>query len=145
MTSQRKNWLWGSALSLLIGGTIYVLLRTQRTLLNILIGSTETTTIDGLRQDVTGLDLPEWLVYNLPGGLWAASYILLSHVLTFGKQYREKLLWASIIPAVGIGSELMQGLKLLPGTADGIDMLFYALPWVTYYTYLSLNHKTYEC
>lgn len=124
---------------LLAGGTIYVLLRSRQTLLNVLIDATGASSVEDAREKVSGLTIPEWFVYSLPGGLWSAAYILLIHALTMGEHPGRRLLWAALIPAVGVVSELMQQQNLLPGVADRWDVFFYALPYFIYFVYISLK------
>ena len=139
MTRSRNIWLWSSALTLLGGGTIYVLLRSRQTLLNVLIDATGASGVEAAREKASGLTIPEWIIYSLPGGLWSAAYILLIHALTMGERPGRRLLWAGLIPALGIVSELMQQEKLLPGVADRWDVFFYALPYFIYFVYISLK------
>ena len=139
MTKSRKVWLWSSSLMLLAGGTIYVLLRSPQTLLNVLINATGASGVEAAREKASGLTIPEWIIYSLPGGLWSAAYILLIHALTMGERPGRRLLWAGLIPALGIVSELMQQEKLLPGVADRWDVFFYALPYFIYFVYISLK------
>ena len=139
MTRSRNIWLWSSALTLLGGGTIYVLLRSRQTLLNVLIDATGASGVEEARERASGLTIPEWFVYSLPGALWSAAYILLIHALTMGERPGRRLLWAGLIPALGIVSELMQQEKLLPGVADRWDVFFYALPYFIYFVYISLK------
>ena len=139
MTRSRIIWLWSSALTLLGGGTIYVLLRSRQTLLNVLIDATGASGVEEARERVSGLTIPEWFVYSLPGALWSAAYILLIHALTMGERPGRRLLWAALIPALGVVSELMQKHDLLPGVADRWDVVFYALPYFIYFVYISLK------
>lgn len=139
MTRSRNIWLWSSALTLLGGGTIYVLLRSRQTLLNVLIDATGASGVEEARERASGLTIPEWFVYSLPGALWSAAYILLIHALTMGERPGRRLLWAALIPAVGVVSELMQKHDLLPGVADRWDVFFYALPYFIYFVYISLK------
>lgn len=70
----------------------------------------------------------EFVVYSLPGGLWSAAYILLVHALLEHHTAVLRITVASIIPMVGIVSELMQSAELLPGTYQLTDLWCYALP-----------------
>ena len=139
MTHQRNLWLGSSALMLLVGGTIYVLLRSRQTLLNVLIDAAGAKGIEGAREKAAEWMIPEWIIYSLPGGLWSTAYILLIHALTMGERPGRRLLWASLIPVIGVLSELMQQHNLLPGVADRWDVFFYALPYFIYFVYISLK------
>ena len=125
---KRKPWLWGSLLLLLIGGMIYILFRSRQTLINLLLDHAGANGLEGVREAISQWQFPEWVVYNLPGGLWSGAYIMLIHALTMGEPIGKRLLWAGLIPALGVVSEMMQQLLLLPGGADRWDVFFYALP-----------------
>ena len=139
MTYQRNLWLWSSALMLLAGGTIYVLLRSRQTLINVLIDASGASGIESAREIAAKWTIPEWIIYSLPGGLWSTAYILLIHALTMGERSGRRLLWASLIPVIGVLSEQMQHHELLPGVADRWDVFFYALPYFIYFVYISLK------
>ena len=85
--------------------------------------------------------LPEWSVFCLPNALWSAAYILTADAVTSGGLLSQRLTVASLIPAVGLVSEAMQALGLLPGTADWLDALAYALPYLVYLTCIQ-TYKT---
>ena len=108
-------------------------------MLNVLIDATGASGVEEARERASGLTIPEWFVYSLPGALWSAAYILLIHALTMGERPGRRLLWAGLIPAVGVVSELMQKHDLLPGVADRWDVVFYALPYFIYFVYISLK------
>ena len=136
---KRKPWLWGSLLLLLIGGMIYILFRSRQTLINLLLDHAGANGLEGVREAISQWQFPEWVVYNLPGGLWSGAYIMLIHALTMGEPIGKRLLWAGLIPALGVLSEMMQQLLLLPGVADRWDVFFYVLPDFVYFVYISLK------
>ena len=118
------------------GGLIYLLQRTRSLLLfhvadKLGLGQA----IDRWRDTTEGTTLPEFVVYSLPGGLWSAAYILIVDGVLNGQPRKRRLLWTSVIPAVGIVSELMQYAGLLPGTADAADIVCYGLPYLVYIIY----------
>lgn len=141
MTAKRDQELWYSGLMLLTGGIIYILLRTKLTLINLLLYHVGADT-EGLREHASHWELPEWVVYNLPGGLWAAAYILLIHRITKKDAVSSRLCWAAVMPAIGAGSEALQALGVLPGTADGLDAICYLVPYLIYTMYVLLKLKT---
>ncbi|MBR5716835.1 MAG: hypothetical protein IKX59_09640 [Bacteroidales bacterium] len=85
-----------------------------------------------MRSHSSAISLPDIFIYALPGGLWTLGYILIiDHI--FGNRSRMlRIAWASIIPILGIGSGLLQGIGLLPGTFDLWDLVCYALPYIIY-------------
>ena len=118
---------------LTVGGIIYMLYRTQSLLVfHIADNLGLTAWITHLRQDAPILNVPEWVIYSLPGGLWAAAYILIIEAITQPWPQKKRMLWASSIPLCGIISELLQGLGCLPGTFDITDAICYAVPLAIY-------------
>lgn len=83
----------------------------------------------------------EFWVYSLPGGLWAAAYILLVYGLLSRQSALLRLTIASSIPMVGVVSELLQGVHCLPGVFDWTDLLCYATPLVLLYLYEIIKNK----
>lgn len=118
-------------LLLAAGGLTYILFRPAETLLVRLAGwlgmGGET---DRWREAAAGLTPPEWVVYSLPAGLWALSYVLIIDSLTQGQPRKGRVVAISFIPLMGAGSELLQAFGLLLGTFDWLDLLFYLLPLI---------------
>lgn len=113
------------------GGCIYLLQRPASLLLFRVVealGLTER--LDTLRTDMAAW--PDFVVYNLPGALWSASYVLLADVLFRSFPLSARLLWAAVIPALGLLSELLQFAGLCPGTPDVLDAICYVLPYIIY-------------
>ena len=77
----------------------------------------------------------EFVIYSLPGGLWASAYILIIVSLLGKASATVRLAVASLIPLSGIVSELMQGTGLLPGVFDPVDLACYALPLLLHIMY----------
>ena len=116
---------------LLAGGSIYLLQRTTGLLMFRLIDALGLMgCVDSLRASVT--TMPEFIVYNLPGGLWSASYVLLADALFGSQPMSVRLAWGSLIPLIGLTSELLQAAGLCPGTADWQDALCYGVPYIVY-------------
>ena len=127
--------LIGGIASLLNGATIYLLFR-SKTLLGFKLLSRigAEPWADRMRSYAVDVTLPEVVVYSLPGGLWSLGYILIIDSL-FGNQTRfTRIAWASVIPLLGVGSEVLQAIGLLPGVFDTWDLVFYALPFILFVT-----------
>lgn len=127
--------LIGGIASLLTGATIYLLFR-SKTLLGFKLLSRigAEPWADRMRSYAVDVTLPEVVVYSLPGGLWSLGYILIIDSL-FGNQTRStRIAWASVIPLLGVGSEVLQAIGLLPGVFDAWDLVFYALPFILFVT-----------
>lgn len=75
---------------------------------------------------------PEFLVYNLPDGLW--FYALLS-TITFiwnGNISAYYLLWLLLVILLTYLTEIFQALHLIPGTFDWYDLLVYSITLIVY-------------
>ena len=129
----RSVTYFSSLLLLALGGLTYVFFRPRTILMFQVIDKMGLGEwVDNLRDGAAYHTLPGWMVYCLPNGLWSASYILLMGTLMNGRNLYELMAWTCIIPALGILSELMQGMGILNGTYDPVDLACYALPYLIY-------------
>lgn len=90
---------------------------------------------------------PDWCRFALPDGLWAAAYVIcIGAVWRF--EYPACIPPAMIIPAIGILSEILQAIRLLPGTFDWIDLVMYGAGAVCGWGYIYFVnqqiHKNYK-
>ena len=99
--------LIGGMASLLAGATIYLLFRSKRLLgFELLSRIGAEPWADRMRSYTADVTLPDVVVYSLPGGLWSLGYILIIDSV-FGHQTRStRIVWASVIPLLGVGSDL---------------------------------------
>ena len=131
-------------LLMLAGGTIYLLFR-PRTLLLFFVADKlgMGSSIDAWRDYVNSQfivhyslsfsqHLSSFALYSLPCGLWTLSYLFIMDGLFHSQPPATRLRWASVIPIFSIATELLQGLRLLPGTFDIADLLCYLVPYVLY-------------
>ena len=140
--SDKRLLLSASGLSLLAGGTIYIMARPRNLLLFWIADKGGLgTLLDILRSSCPMAKCPEWLVYSLPGGLWALSYILITDMLAYRLSVLPKVLLAGVIPMVGLLSELLQWMGWMPGTFDMTDILFYISPYLLYILYNLLKMR----
>ncbi len=115
-----------SALSVFIGGVIYLLLRPVKTIMfkHLNLAGIESFT-DNARETTLPLGnyLPEWFIYTLPNGLWAFGYTIL--ILTLWKESPSKFkyFWYATIPVLIFGFELMQLSGTIRGTFGFDDIL----------------------
>lgn len=126
---------------LLLGGIIYLLFRPTTLMLFHtldLVGLMPLVT--DCRTLVATCQPSEFVVYSLPGGLWATSYILLVVSLLERAMRWQRMMVASIIPLAGICSELMQQAGLLPGVFDTADLVCYAVPLIILNMYIIIKN-----
>lgn len=120
-------------LLLVIGGGIYLLMRQPVMLMHKVASELGIgTLIEKGRMLVQGWQLPEWMIFSLPGALWSTAYILIIDALLSKSPSWRRFAVAAFIPLVGIVSELLQFVGLLPGTFDALDIIAYALPLLIY-------------
>ena len=117
---------------LLMGGMTYLLFRPQTLLMfHVTDALGLSAVINSMRKGISS-QLPEFIIYNLPGALWAAAYILTIDSLMFRQSVMPRILVSGIIPVIGAVSELLQLTGLLPGTFDVADLLCYLVPYLLY-------------
>ena len=120
-------------LLLVAGGMIYLLFRPKVLLMFLVADSMNAGgLVDSLRLMAADAKMPPFVLYSLPAGLWAASYVLIADSFTRTQPVGGRLLAAAIVPALGFASELMQWAGLLPGTADITDAVCYVVPYLVY-------------
>lgn len=87
--------------------------------------------------------IPEWILFALPDGLWMFSYMSLILLVWKNTISRENIVWIFIIPFIAILSEIMQSLKIIPGTSDKLDLTMYllgmSLPLIFYKKTITIN------
>ncbi|WP_408037095.1 hypothetical protein [Tenacibaculum aestuarii] len=88
-------------------------------------------------------NIPRWVLFSLPDGLWIFSYICL--ILFIWKNYvsLKNIFWILIIPVLAVCSELGQLFSLIKGTFDFTDLVLYSfgmtLPFIFFKK--SINYK----
>lgn len=129
----RNKALLGSISSLVFGTAIYLLFRASSLKV---FSWMETFRIDLLSTDFRKFctsnadNFPEWFLFSLPDGLWITSYaLLMSYIWNFKINFYS-IFWISLIPSIAIFSEIGQALKILEGTFDWLDLLFYLLGFI---------------
>ena len=143
----KKQLIFGHIITLLIGGLIYVLFRTSSLLMFSWYKYFGLEGIlNGLRKSTIPFakNIPEWILFSLPDGLWIFSYVCLILLIWKNSVSFKNIFWLLIIPILAIGSELGQLFGLIIGTFDLTDLLLYilgiALPFIFFKQ--SINFKT---
>ncbi|WP_449388910.1 hypothetical protein [Chryseobacterium lineare] len=133
---------------LFLGGLIYLIFRTERLIMFRWVEYLKLSdVITNLQKISTLYILPDWFKYSLPDGLWIYSYTAI--LLEIWKQTvtKQNVFWILSIPSTAVLSEFFQLLKILPGTFDLIDLIFYfvgILIPLCYATIIHFNNKKYE-
>jgi len=69
--------------------------------------------------------IPEWVRFSLPGGLWLYSFLAMLKILWRGTTSWHQSFWFAIATVSGVASELLQGVGLVAGVFDAVDLSFY--------------------
>lgn len=93
--------------------------------------------VQSLRAWGATINLPFWVQYSLPDGLWLLSYLLLIDAIW--QQFdRFSAIWYLCMPSIAFGSELAQVFWGLTGSPDKMDFVCYGAAlcvFVTVYRY----------
>lgn len=84
--------------------------------------------VDEVRKLVDGVYVSEFVRFCLPDGLWTLSYILFSDSVNRHESEIKRLALVSVVPLLGVVSELLQLVQLVPGVFDVADLACYAVP-----------------
>ncbi|MBR6978946.1 MAG: hypothetical protein IKH88_03835 [Prevotella sp.] len=122
---------------LVLGGGIYLLFRPQNILMFKLVEALGLSPdVDRWREMAGNVSLPDFVVYCLPNGLWAAAYIMVIDGWLYRQTKRCRLLAAAVIPLVGATAEVMQTAGWIPGTFDYGDIACMLVPLFAYAIFL---------
>lgn len=84
-------------------------------------------------------NVPTWMLYNLPDGVWLFAYsILIGCIWNF--KIRDCWMFILVMPFICIPHEFMQGLGIMHGTYDPWDVLAYILAIMTGFIYIYCVH-----
>ena len=136
----------GHISTLFCGGLIYILFRSSSLKMFTWFKILHLDTFLQKTRNYTSLityNLPDFILYSLPDGLWMFSYVSLVLYLWKNEVKYENLFWIFIIPLIAIISELGQLFNIICGTFDTIDLLLYILgmllPFVIYKKSITIN------
>jgi hypothetical protein len=124
MKNHTRDWLI-IFVSLLLGLIIYVGTRTDRLFLNQFLDLFGVHSIKiFLANFLPYSRIPLWIIYSLPDALWMLA-LTMSVMLIWNFQLnRRSIPWIMGAIAVGFMLEMGQGLHMITGTFDVIDLLF---------------------
>jgi hypothetical protein len=112
-------------LPVIFGGIIYIVFRSDQLLMFSWLGSiNEIRTLNNFGNTVHVL---HWFKYSLPDGLWLLSYTALMLEIWNHRISKQSLFWIFSLPCIALFSEFLQLFKVIPGTFDFIDLIFYSL------------------
>jgi hypothetical protein len=77
--------------------------------------------------DTLNIILPNWFLFSLPDGLWVFSYVSFILYIWNNKLNSQNIFWILFIPFIAIVLEFGQYFKIISGTFDLNDLIFYSL------------------
>jgi len=128
---------------LLCGCAIYLLFRSKT--LNIYHWCATlgfSSAIDTLRLWVQNCNVPNFVRFCLPDGLYSAAYILLIDAIWHKDRGIIKNIIVLLVPLVTISSELLQLFGIVRGTFDIYDLVCYSFPLLVYLSIICYQHYT---
>jgi hypothetical protein len=75
----------------------------------------------------------DWVLYNLPDGLWLYAFLACLHLIWNGVPYRQFVKWLILAITLTFSSEFLQAIHLIPGTFDWYDLLAYSIASLFYF------------
>lgn len=131
-TKTRLILFLSGLICLILGGFIYLLYRPTTLILFKWLRSLGFDNFDNVRNIMEGkFPLSDYFIYCFPDGLWTISYILI--ILSIWCKFDvTQLLFCSIIPAIGVLSEIGQKFHYISGVFDYRDLLTYLTPYLLY-------------
>jgi len=112
------------ALPLLTGEVLYAAYRSDSIYLNQFLETTSNGLLSEFLQSLSEtINLPHWVIYSLPDGLWMLALVVLVLAIWDFKLDMRSLPWLAIAVLSGVMFEMFQGLAILSGTFDVTDLI----------------------
>ena len=124
----KRQFIIGHLFTLLLGGLVYISFRQDTLKMFRWFDSINlSAVISELRLLTLPLSdhLPNWFLYSLPDGLWICSYLSVLLVVWDNVISKHNIHWLLLVPMIAIFSEIGQLFKIVPGTFDILDLIFY--------------------
>ncbi len=126
----RKKLLIQHLLSLTLGGCIYLFFRSDTLLMFDWVEKLlPSKSLEAIRTYTLPInkDLPGWVIYSLPDGLWISSYVFLMFSIWGESLSAKSIIWLLLIPIAAMLSEFGQLIDIIPGTFDPLDLICYMI------------------
>lgn len=129
---------------IIAGGMIYLCQRSLSLAMFRWVGLSSSSKWLMTLREMTPDQLPEWIKYSLPDGLWSCAYVIFIGAI-WKLEYPKCMTVALIMPLIGILSEVLQKIGLISGVYDNIDLIMYIIGglygWAFIYLLNYLNKK----
>ncbi len=118
-----------SIICITFGGLIYLIFRPRTLLMFYCIPNTFISKLDKLNYYINiKINIPDFLIYNLPTALWTISYIIFMQLIWYNNKGIYRFLWIYTFPFFLCLIEILQIISFVPGIFDVLDILSYILP-----------------
>lgn len=108
---------------LIIGGIIYILFGDES--IRLVNWSMEIDALAYLRNQCSSESIPEWLIFNIPDGIWLFALLQFIDIVWSGEEGSH--IWIALSVLLAIGHELGQLASIFSGTFDVLDLLLYGI------------------
>ncbi len=118
--------------SIILGGLLYICFRTPNLLMFKWASVLHlNNVITYFRSNcISTYHISDWIIFSLPDGLWMFSGTTLLLLVWNNEITTKNLYWLLLLPFCAIFSELLQGLHLLRGTYDWVDIIAYVIGFI---------------
>lgn len=86
-------------------------------------------------------NVPIFVRYSLPDGLYSAAYIFIMDAIWYNDNGIQKYAIASFMPFIATCNEVLQYFGLVKGTFDIYDLMCYTLPLLIYLSIKATNNR----
>ena len=108
-------------ISLCSGLVIYATTRTEKLFLNKSLFPFLPIKI--IRDFISHIHIPQWIIYSLPDALWMLAFMLVILMIWNFRLNRKSLPWVIIALLAGLFFEIGQGFHFVQGTFDPKDLI----------------------
>lgn len=113
-------------IALFLGGMIYITYRSKSLIMFSWFEALGLSpTMEAIRLDFGDRSIYGWIRDCFPAGLWLFSYLLFIDCIWNKQTHRVCSTFIIALPTIAILSEILQGLHVLPGTYDIMDVVSY--------------------
>jgi len=113
-------------LPIFIGGLIYIVSRSKSLkMFNWFEKINLSNEVRIIRDYFSNIELPNWIIYNLPDFLWVFSFTSLLFIIWNKKIEKENVFYILFPMGIGVLSEFGQLFSIISGTFDKVDIIFY--------------------
>jgi hypothetical protein len=121
-----KNILTYVLFPIIIGGLIYIVSRSKSLKMFDWFEKINLSNEIGIIRDYfSSVQLPNWVIYNLPDLLWVFSFTSLLFIIWNKRIEKENIPYLLFPTGIGVLSEFGQLFSIINGTFDIMDVIFY--------------------